>query len=82
MKFTIPEDYIVEEVPEKAVVTMPEKSAKFTYHIVNSGNILMINSKFEIKKTLFVAEDYASLKEFYNLMIQKHAEQVVLKKKT
>ena len=82
MRFKVPDGYLIEELPEKAVVNLPDNAGKFTFHVANTGNEIMINSKFDIKKALFTHENYASLKEFYNLMIDKHAEQVVLKKKT
>ncbi|MEM8908397.1 MAG: DUF3857 domain-containing protein [Bacteroidota bacterium] len=82
MRFTIPDGYTVEELPEKAVVTLPNNAGKFIYHIVSMNNMIQVNSKFNINQPLFMATDYASLKEYYDLVIQKHAEQVVLKKKT
>ncbi|MEM9821142.1 MAG: transglutaminase domain-containing protein [Bacteroidota bacterium] len=82
MRFTIPEGYLVDELPEKAVVALPNKGGKFTYHVVQTPTEIMINSKCSIKQAFFLSEDYIGLKEFFNLMIEKHAEQVVLKKKT
>lgn len=82
MKFTIPEGYEVDEMPEKAVIALPEKGGKFTFHVSRTTNQIVINSKFSIKQTLFLSQDYEALKQFYNMMIEKHAEQVVLKKKT
>ena len=82
MRFTIPENYIVDELPEKAVIALPNDGGKFTYHVVQTPKEIMINSKCKIKQSLFLSDDYVGLKEFYNLMIEKHAEQVVLKKRT
>ena len=46
------------------------------------GNVIQVMSKFNINKTMFLPEEYLALKRFYNQIIAKHAEQIVLKKKT
>ena len=38
-------------------------------------------AQLKIQKHLFLPEEYAGLKEFYNLLMDKMARQVVLKKK-
>jgi len=43
---------------------------------------LQVLSNLQINRSLFVqGEDYLNLREFYNQVVAKHAEQVVLKKK-
>jgi hypothetical protein len=37
-------------------------------------------SRIQINQTLFVYSDYKLLKEFYNIVVNKHSEQIVLKK--
>ena len=80
VKYTIPEGYVVEEIPEIAIVALPEKAGKYTFHITTAENIIQITNKFQINKTTYTHEDYQALKEFYNLIIQKHSEQIVLRK--
>ncbi len=81
VNITIPDGYKVEEFPEQALVTLPENGGKFLFQVTQIGNTLQIVSKLSIKKELFVPEDYLYLKEFYNIIIAKHAEQIVLVKK-
>jgi hypothetical protein len=81
LTLTLPAGYEVEELPKPAIITLPEGAAKFTYNISVNGNVIQVISKLNIKKTAFGAEEYAHLKEFYNYIVTKHAEQVVLKKK-
>ncbi len=80
LNFTVPEGYRVEEVPENAVVKLPENGGIFIYKITKMGQILQVLTKLKITKEMFVPEDYESLKEFYNIIIAKHAEQIVLVK--
>ncbi|OKL41963.1 DUF3857 domain-containing protein [Pontibacter flavimaris] len=78
--FTIPEGYEVEEAPQSIALTLPEKGGRFMYMVQQQGNTLQVMSRLNINKPVFYAEEYAMLKELYNRIIAKHAEQIVLKK--
>jgi hypothetical protein len=80
LNFTVPEGYKIEEVPENAAYTLPDKGGMFIYKVTKMGQMLQVITKLNITKELFVPDDYETLKEFYNLIIAKHAEQVVLVK--
>jgi hypothetical protein len=80
-KFTLPNDYQVEELPKSKVIMMPGGLAKFTYSVTQIGNTLNIIGNLQINRGLFGQEDYANLREFYNQLVSKQAEQIVLKKK-
>jgi len=76
----IPEGYKVDEMPQAAIVNLPDEGGSFVYSINLLGNSLQIMSKIQIKKKIFFPEEYQYLKEFYNHIIAKHAESVVLSK--
>ncbi|AKD02219.1 DUF3857 domain-containing protein [Pontibacter korlensis] len=78
--FTIPEGYEIEEAPKSVAVNLPENGGRFMYMVQQQGNTLQVMSKVNINKPVFYAPEYAFLKEFYNQIIAKHAEQIVLKK--
>ena len=80
LQIKIPEGYIIESMPQKALVTLPEKACVYTYSAVKTGDKITVTSRFKVKKTIYTETEYEFLKEFYNLMIQKHGEQIVLKK--
>lgn len=80
-KITLPDGYAVDELPKSKVIALPENAAKYTYNLVQQGNVINITSSFQINKPLFLQNDYPFLKEFYNQVIAKQAEQIVLKKK-
>ncbi len=80
-RISIPEGYVVDELPKSKILTLPENSAKFTYSVNQAGNILSIVCNFQINQSLFSQIDYPNLREFYNQAVAKQAEQVVLKKK-
>jgi hypothetical protein len=80
-KFTLPEGFVVEEMPQPKVFALPGGAAKYSYSCSIIGNTLSIVSSFQINKSLFLQNEYPDLREFYNQVVAKQAEQIVLKKK-
>lgn len=80
-EFEIPEGFVVDEKPESAMIALPNKGGRFIYNISVDGNLLKVMSQVRLTKPIYYAEEYPYLKEFYNQVVQKHAEQVVLKEK-
>ncbi|HEU5289767.1 MAG TPA: transglutaminase-like domain-containing protein, partial [Cyclobacteriaceae bacterium] len=80
-KLTIPENYVAEEVPVSKVIALPNNTAKYVYNVQVAGNTVNITSMLSINKGLFLQSEYPYLREFYNQVIAKQAEQIVLKKK-
>jgi hypothetical protein len=81
LKLTIPEGYVVDEAPQPKAMALPGGAGRFTYSFSQVGNTLSLINNLQINKSVFNQEEYASLREFYNQVVAKQAEQVVLKKK-
>ena len=80
-KLTLPDDYIVDELPGSKVIAMPENGARYIYNVAQNGNEITVTSMFHINKSLFTQLEYPYLREFYNQIVAKQAEQIVLKRK-
>jgi hypothetical protein len=78
----IPEGYEVEDLPESTRLALPDKTGFFSYSANSVANQVQIRSIFKINKSIFIPDEYKALKEFYNLIVEKHGEQIVLRKKT
>jgi len=76
----VPAGYKVEELPKPTVIKMPDDGAVFTYKSSIGGSSIKISCQMEINKTTIPASSYTDLREFYNMVVAKQAEQVVLKK--
>ncbi|MGH1339849.1 MAG: DUF3857 domain-containing protein [Aureispira sp.] len=76
----LPEGYIVEELPESAKVVLPNKGGSFLYMVKQNGQRLQIIRKIKINQLQFNTEEYTDIKTFFDLIIEKSEEQVVLKK--
>lgn len=77
----IPSDFIVVEVPKEKIMVLPNNAAKFTFSVTSVGEKIQVVSNIQINQTLFTKEEYPDLKELYNRIIAKHAEQIILKRK-
>lgn len=78
---TIPDGYLVDEIPKSQALTLPDNKGKFTYATSQAGNRLTVVSSIQINERVFMPDQYPTLKEFYNRIVAKQAEQIVLKKK-
>ena len=76
----IPDGYTVEELPKPTIIKLEDGSAKFMYSVNQLGNKLQITSVFSINKVFFLPEQYPFLKQLIDLVVDKHKEQIVLKK--
>lgn len=81
LNLTLPDGFEVSELPSPGNITLPEKTAQFTYNINNSGNTIQMMCNFNINKTLFVESEYTLIQEFYNQVIAKQKEVIMLKRK-
>lgn len=81
MKITIPDGYMIDELPKSKALSMPGNAGRYSYNLVQVGNALSITSSFSINRGLVSQEEYPNLREFYSQVVAKQAEQIVLKKK-
>lgn len=76
----LPEGYKVETLPENAVYNLGESTGSYRYLISQMGNKLQLSVEFAINQSLIGANEYTNLKKFYELLIAKEKEKVVLSK--
>ena len=80
--FTLPEGYALEEMPKAEIVMLPDKGGKFSYQVRQLGNVIQVNTMIQVIRTRFSPEEYGDLKEFFERVVQKHAQPLVIKKKS
>ncbi|MCG6188637.1 DUF3858 domain-containing protein [Maribellus maritimus] len=78
--FTVPENWTVESIPENITMGLPDNAGKFLYSIQQMGNRIIFNQSLTISNSIFLPQQYKSLKEFFRLLVDKQNEQIVLKK--
>lgn len=81
-KITLPEGYVLEESPKPVSIALPDNMGRFIYATELLDGAIRISSRITINEYQFAPEEYELLKNFYDRIIQKHAELLVLKKIT
>jgi hypothetical protein len=81
LQLTLPEGYGVDALPATKIFALPQNAAKYVYSATQVGNAINLSSTFQINRNVFNHADYPLLREFYNQVVAKQAEQIVLKKK-
>lgn len=78
IKVVIPEGWIVDQLPKGATVFLPDKTGSFKCLFQETAGVIQIVSTLNINKSTYLPAEYDQLKEFFRIMVAKHAEQIVL----
>ena len=76
----LPEGYEIEEMPKPLNITTEDKMLSVRVNYVLQGKKLIVQYRFIVSKTLFLSGEYDFLRQFYDSMVEKFNEMVVLKK--
>jgi hypothetical protein len=79
-RYKIPAGYVIESIPKSIHINLPENAGSFRYSVGSSADQIQIMSRISLKKPIYIAEEYDMLRAFYDQIVAKHAEQIVLKK--
>jgi hypothetical protein len=78
----VPEGYEVDELPKSMIVKLNEEGdGQFEYRVSQSGSTISMRSRIQLKRAYYLPAEYEMLREFFNLIVKKQSEQIVLKKK-
>ena len=79
---TLPEGYELADLPKPAVIDLPDNGGRFLYNVAaGTPGTVQITSRLNLRKAVYAAAEYATLREFYRLMLEKQGERLVIKKK-
>lgn len=82
LTFQIPEGYELDEMPKQISVKLnSEGDVEFQYLIEHSLNTISMRSHLQFKRAEFKQGEYTGLRDFYKLVVDKHSEPIVLKRK-
>lgn len=80
IKVTIPEGYTLDTPITPVIVKTPNDSAEFKFSGRLMKNTLQILCSVDIKKVVVPQQNYLYLKEFFNQLVSKSSEKILLKK--
>ena len=76
----LPEGYAVEELPKPALINYQEKDITYSTRYEQRGSLLSIQCRFAIKRLFFLPDEYADLKETFDLIANQANSTIVIKK--
>jgi hypothetical protein len=76
----IPAGYVVETLPKSAQLNMVDDLGSFKFLSNASGNKIQLSISHQMNASIVSSEYYSMLKEYYQGMIAKETEKIVLKK--
>lgn len=82
LNMTIPDGYVVEELPKSAMVKFNENEGIFQYLIQQNENSIQFRSRVKLSRAVFAPDEYNSLRDFFDMIVKKQSEQIVLKRKS
>lgn len=80
LSMEVPQGYTVEELPKSVKVKLDGDDGFFEYVLQNDNGMIEMRCRTVINKTVFLSEDYQTLRDFYAYIVKKEAEQIVFKK--
>jgi hypothetical protein len=82
-RLELPQGYVVDDYPKSAVIQYGNEQLLLMKNIMEydqASGIFSLNSRFSSKTTLFAAQDYESLRSFYENVIEEQGKKLIIKK--
>ena len=76
----VPDGWQVQELPKSVRMALPDKSAAILFSSAVINNLIQISFKLNINKAVFIQTEYNDLKAFFDELVKKESEMIVLKK--
>ena len=76
----VPDGYAVESVPESILLNFGKDDGSYKFLISQQGQYIRVESHLELNRLEYMPEEFTALKDFYNRIVEKNSEVIVLKK--
>jgi hypothetical protein len=77
---SLPEGYKVDTMPEDTSFGLEQNRLNYRYAVKNMGDKIQLSVEYSVNEAFLPAWEYESLKKFFELVIEKEKEKVVLSK--
>lgn len=77
----LPQDLVVNEIPESIKFVMPTQKADFIYQVQSKGQNVQMHIKLNHTDHYFTPYEYPNLRQMYTLIADKLSQPIVLEKK-
>ncbi|WP_462265756.1 DUF3857 domain-containing protein [Mucilaginibacter sp.] len=82
MTLHLPENFVLEAVPQPVNLGMPNHGGKFITEYVNESNTVTFSQITQLSHTVYSSEEYPYLKEMFNKIIQAEKTDLIFRKKS
>lgn len=76
----LPDGYSIEQLPKNIKMTLPENTASFQMLSTVNENTVQVLFKLSINKPVFYQAEYMDLKTFFDELVKKQSEMLIIKK--
>jgi hypothetical protein len=81
LRMEVPKGYEVDAIPASTRVNLDEDGKSFFEFILeNNFGVISLRSRIKITRSYFLPAEYKILHDFFDLVVNKHNEQIVFKK--
>jgi hypothetical protein len=81
LRMDVPQGYEISELPASSKVNFDEEGRSFFEYIVeNTGGVISFRTRVRMHRSYFLADEYKILRDFFDLVVSKQSEKIVLKK--
>ncbi len=80
LQLELGEGIVIEEIPESINFALPEGKGRYSLRFIELNGNLQIIEKLSFSDPFFYAQEYAALKNFFDLVIEQQQAMVVLRK--
>ncbi len=79
INIAVPRGYKVEYLPKNDIIRFNNNDGEFTYLAREVGSMLQFILTLKLNKTLVLQEEYQNIRQFYQSILDKKQEEVILK---
>ncbi len=76
----IPKGYTAEEVPGAEKITLGDNQIVYSYHTKKDTSMIQIVQRVSVRQTLYSAQEYEHVRDFWTHIVNKNNAQIVLKR--
>ena len=80
LSMDIPKGFKVEEMPQSTRIKLNENEGIFEYIIQEDADHIQMQVHMKLNKSVFIPEEYNSLREFFSYVVKKENEKIIFKK--
>ena len=81
LSMQLPEGYTIEDMPKSTIVKYNDGEGIFQYIVGKQENMLQLRCRVKLGRAQYAPEEYEHLRTFFDMIVKKQAEQIVIKKK-